>query len=187
MSPSRPWQHCYDIVLYFSKMCNCCRSVWVTVFCLKHAIIFATLKSCLRSLSVLLVMCSVRTAVKHALIPDSMQGLRLWVHFAADAPFLIIIVVPSWVQRGKIPLSCIGLWIGILDDKRWHCNQHHHDKTRWQPLLKTQTSFTTRACAAQQTIESSMDNQWEGKFIINIFIILPNFGGFSWSNYQLHY
>ena len=57
-----------------------------------------------------------------------MQCLRLWVHFAADAPFLIIIVVPSWVQRGKIPLSCIGLWIKILDDMRLHCNQHHHDQ-----------------------------------------------------------
>ena len=127
MSPSRPWQNCLDIVPYFSKMCNCCRSVWVTVFCLKYAIIFATLKSCLRSLSVLLVMCSVRTAVKHALIPDSMQGLRLWVHFAADAPFLIIIVVPSWVQRGNIPLSFDGPWNGILGDMRLHCNQHHHD------------------------------------------------------------
>ena len=61
-------------------------------------------------------MCSVRTAVKHALIPDSMQGLRLWVHFAADAPFLIIIVVPSLVQRGKILLSCIDKWIKILDE-----------------------------------------------------------------------
>ena len=35
MSPSRPWQHCLDIVLYFSKKWTCCRCVWVTVFCLK--------------------------------------------------------------------------------------------------------------------------------------------------------
>ena len=114
-------------------------------------------------------MCSVRAAVKHALIPDSMQCLRLWVHFAADAPFLIIIVVPSWVQRGKIPLSCIALWIGILDDMRLHVINIIMIITRWWQLLKTRTSFTTRACAAQQTIESSMDNRWEGKFINSIF------------------
>ena len=125
-------------------------------FVWKHAIIFATLKSCLRAFSALFAMwlCSVRAAVKYALIPDSMQCLRHFIHRGCTLPNthccakgdVLVCGLESWMIWDYIVSNIIMII------------------TRW-----TRTSFTTRACVAQQTIESSMDNRWEGKFINSVF------------------
>ena len=93
--------------------------------------------------------------VKYALIPDSMQCLyRHFIHRGCTLPNthcctkgdVLVCGLESWMTWDYIVSNIIMII------------------TRW-----TRTSFTTRACVAQQTIESSMDNRWEGKFINSVF------------------